>query len=233
MGAYEFLGHVAFALIACSFLFTSILWLRIVSVIASICAILFNYYGLENIGWIPIIWNAVFICLNMYHITKIAIATGRTRLTDKEQSVFDKVFKNKMSPANFRYLLSAARMKKQKEGDLLTTQGKIVESLIIIVSGSAEVVIEDNVVAKLEKGDFVGEMSFLTGKPATATVRLAEDTEYIVWNQKSLKKLVGQNPPLHFGLQAVASTQITDKLVQQSIKVRMTKNLLKPEQVTT
>ncbi len=48
--------------------------------------------------------------------------------------------------------------------------------------------------AVLWPGDFFGEMSFLTGKPRTATVETAEDSVILEVTEDQLRELVSQRP---------------------------------------
>ena len=64
-------GHLAFGLIAFSFLVKDILWLRVVSVVASLFSILYNYTIPADPMWLAINWNIVFVLVNVYHIAVI------------------------------------------------------------------------------------------------------------------------------------------------------------------
>ncbi|HWR73729.1 MAG TPA: cyclic nucleotide-binding domain-containing protein, partial [Nitrospirota bacterium] len=48
--------------------------------------------------------------------------------------------------------------------------------------------------AVLRSGDFFGEMSFLTGKPRTATVETAEDSVILEVTEEKLREIVSQRP---------------------------------------
>ena len=61
-------GHLAFGLIAFSFLVKDILYLRLVSIVASLFSVFYNYAIPVEPMWIPIGWNFVFVALNLYHI---------------------------------------------------------------------------------------------------------------------------------------------------------------------
>ena len=62
------IGHLAFGLIAFSFLVKDILWLRLVSILASAFGMAYNYFIPADPMWIAIGWNGVFIAVNLYHI---------------------------------------------------------------------------------------------------------------------------------------------------------------------
>ena len=63
-------------------------------------------------------------------------------------------------------------------------------------------------VAELKDGQFVGEMSFLTEKSATATCIVKHDTECLVWKQPEFKELLKRNPSLYYTIQSLLSNQL-------------------------
>ena len=64
-------GHLAFGLIAFSFLVKDILWLRVMSILASLFSIFYNYTIPAEPMWLAINWNIVFVLVNLYHIAVI------------------------------------------------------------------------------------------------------------------------------------------------------------------
>lgn len=73
------------------------------------------------------------------------------------------------------------------------------KSVFIIASGSVKVFTTmlsgDRVdLAVLRSGDFFGEMSFLTGKPRTATVETAEDSVILEVTEDKLREVITQRP---------------------------------------
>ena len=64
-------GHLAFGLIAFSFLVKDIFWLRIVSIAASLFSVFYNYFIPMEPMWLAINWNFVFVVVNVYHIAVI------------------------------------------------------------------------------------------------------------------------------------------------------------------
>jgi CRP-like cAMP-binding protein len=77
-----------------------------------------------------------------------------------------------------RALVERFRCRDAPAGSVLIAQGMRADGLYVLLSGRAEVLRYDKnnaerVVSTIRPGDFVGEMSLLTGKPAVATVRTA------------------------------------------------------------
>jgi CRP-like cAMP-binding protein len=53
--------------------------------------------------------------------------------------------------------------------------------VVVLTQGTADVTLHDRPVAKVMSGEFVGEIAFLAERPATATVKAAEDGRAMVW----------------------------------------------------
>ena len=92
----------------------------------------------------------------------------------------------------------------------------MVTDLILIYNGTVDVNVKGEKVAELKDGQFVGEMSFLTEKVATATCIVKYESQCLVWKQEEFKELLKRNPSLYFTIQSVLSTQVSDKLVNTS-----------------
>ena len=210
-------GHLAFGLIAFSFVVKDILYLRLVSVVASLFSVLYNFYIPVEPMWIAIGWNIIFILLNLYHVAVIIYEKRPVDMTDKEKELYETMFKG-LTPVEFLKITKVAEWKKFNTPLPIITQGKPVKDLILIYNGTVDVLVNDNKVAELKDGQFVGEMSFLTEKPATATCRVEHNAECLVWNQKDFKDLLKRNPSLYFTIQSLLSEQVSNNLVSSSQK---------------
>lgn len=82
----------------------------------------------------------------------------------------------------------------KKKGSLLTKQGQIGREFVIILEGEASVIIDDRKVATLSQGDFLGELSVLSGEPRTATVQAETDMLIEVLTRSELVSLLDQKP---------------------------------------
>ena len=93
-----------------------------------------------------------------------------------------------------------------------------VPDLYLIYNGTVDVLVDKEQIAELKDGEFVGEMSFLTEKVATATCKVKYDAQCLVWKQREFKELLKRNPSLYFTIQSVLSAQVSDKLVSSTKK---------------
>ena len=210
-------GHLAFGLIAFSFLVKDILYLRILSILASLFSVFYNFYIPLEPMWLPIGWNLVFVVVNLYHIAVIIYEKRPVQMSPKEKELYETMFRG-LTPVEFLKITKVAEWKQFKAPLPIITQGKPVNDLILIYNGLVDILVNDNKVAELKDGQFVGEMSFLTEKPATATCRVSHNTECLVWPQKDFKDLLKRNPSLYFTIQSLLSEQVSNNLVSSSQK---------------
>ena len=210
-------GHLAFGLIAFSFLVKDILWLRVVSIVASIFSVLYNFYIPAHPMWLAINWNIVFVLVNIYHIAVIFYEKRPVKMDDKNEELYSTLFKE-MSPVEYLKISKVAQWKTFKSGEALTRQEHLVCDLILIYNGTVDVAVDGKKVAELKDGQFVGEMSFLTEKSATATCIVKHPCECLVWKQREFKELLKRNPSLYFTLQTLLSAQVSSNLVSSSKK---------------
>ena len=210
-------GHLAFGLIAFSFLVKDILYLRILSILASLFSVLYNFYIPVEPMWLAINWNIIFVLVNIYHIAVIIYEKRPVKMSSKEKELHETMFRG-LTPVEFLKITKIAKWKKYKTPLPIITQGKPVNDLILIYNGVVDILVNDNKVAELKDGQFVGEMSFLTEKPATATCKVEHNAECLVWPQKDFKDLLKRNPSLYFTIQSLLSEQVSNNLVSSSQK---------------
>jgi hypothetical protein len=200
-------GHLAFGLIAFSFIVKDILYLRLVSILASLFSVFYNYIIPIEPMWIAVGWNFVFISLNLYHIAIIMYEKRPIKMEPKDKELYETLFKE-LSPVEYLKISKVAEWKTYKSGEKIITQNTPVKDLILIYNGTVDVEVNIKKVAQLKDGQFVGEMSFLTEKPATATCVVKYDTECLVWKQPEFKELLKRNPSLYYTIQGLLSNQL-------------------------
>ena len=82
------------------------------------------------------------------------------------------------------------------EGLTLTEENKTVDSLLYIADGVVKVERAGRIVAVCGPGDYVGELSYLSGDPATATVTAVKPVRALAFQQDRLRTAVAADPAL-------------------------------------
>ena len=200
-------GHLAFGLIAFSFLVKDILWLRLVSILASLFSVFYNFYIPDQPMWLAINWNIVFVLVNLYHIAVLIYEKRPIKMEPKDKELYETLFRD-LSPVDYLKISKVAQWKTYKSNEIIIRQEHLVPDLILIYNGTVDVLVGGKKVAVLKDGQFVGEMSFLTEKSATATCVVKHDTECLVWKQPEFKDLLKRNPSLYYTIQGLLSNQL-------------------------
>ena len=136
-------------------------------------------------------------------------------MSPKHKELYETMFKD-LTPVEFLKVTKIADWEHYKTGEVVIQEKHSVETLNLIYNGTVDVMVDGKKVAELKDGQFVGEMSFLTEKPATATCVVKHDTELLVWKQQQFKDLLKRNPSLYFTIQSLLSAQVSDALVSSS-----------------
>ena len=90
-------------------------------------------------------------------------------------------------------------------GRKLTSEGAHGQEFVVIVEGAAEVKRRGKVVGRLRAGDFLGEISLVTGQPRTATVTTTQPSRLLVLHAQAFRSLLRHLPGLQLKvLDAVA-----------------------------
>ena len=210
-------GHLAFGLIAFSYLVKDIMYLRLLSIVASLFGMFFNYTVPAEPMWLPIGWNGLFVLVNIYHISVLLYEKRPIKMAPKDKELYETLFKD-LSPVEYLKISKVAEWKKYEPGHTIIRQQHLVPDLVLIYNGTVDVKVGGKKVADLKDGQFVGEMSFLTGKSATADCIVKHESECLVWKQDEFKELLKRNPSLYFTIQSLLSAQVSSNLVSSSKK---------------
>lgn len=81
-------------------------------------------------------------------------------------------------------------------GRVLTKQGAHGSEFVIIVDGTADVSKNGRRINQLGPGDFLGEISLISGAARTATVKTTSETRLLVLTDRAFKRLTGQMPSI-------------------------------------
>lgn len=81
-----------------------------------------------------------------------------------------------------------------EDGRVLTREGERGHEFFIVLDGSVEVDVQGTVVATLGKGDFLGEIALVDGKPRSATTRAMGPTRLVVVGHREFNRLMDDFP---------------------------------------
>ncbi|MDE1948959.1 MAG: Crp/Fnr family transcriptional regulator [Burkholderiales bacterium] len=92
-----------------------------------------------------------------------------------------------------------------RRGELVVEQGRKSNALFILLNGRARVLTSDSrgrevILAVLESGDYVGEMSLIDNEPHSATVRAEVQTDMLVLARADFARCLPENSTLSYAI---------------------------------
>ena len=204
-------GHISYLIIAVSYWLTNIYWLRVTAVIGLCFEI--AYFVLVSGGalYTGIGWDAIFIAINLVHLARLTRERMRLRLASDDRDLLRTLFDG-LDDAQIGMLLNSASWHKAEVGEQLTVEGAPVPALMLIAAGQVSVDVGDQTIARMGPGSFIGEMAFLTGGAASATVTATHETRVMKLEQTRLKTLLVIDSQIASVLHRLLGADLTQKL---------------------
>ncbi|UCG78269.1 MAG: cyclic nucleotide-binding domain-containing protein [Nitrospirota bacterium] len=113
-------------------------------------------------------------------------------------------------------IMSRAETRKYSDGETIVQEGDTGDSMYIIKSGSVKVVAHilgrEIDLASLSKGDLFGEVAYLTGRPRTANVIAAEDSEIYEIGRALLDDIVERRPEIMSNFNEIYNERVKDTI---------------------
>lgn len=204
-------GHLSFALTAMSFYVRDILFLRGLAIISGLVGIAYNYSLPTGALWLVIFWLTVFIAINSFRVIGIFIEQRSIEFNEEELELFETVFQS-FSSVEFMKLMRIGEWGMVESGHCFIEQGNMMHGLKLLSSGEVIIERDGEEVGRVRDGSMIGEMSFIQGGTATATVTSTRPCRYIVWPKDKLRRLLRRNPSMDIAMKHVFSMDLTHKL---------------------
>ncbi len=205
-------GHIAYVFLIGSMMMRSMHWLRLFAIAAGLISAVY-YYTLTD--YVSMFWETLFSLVNIIQLSLLAIENRRGKFSEEEQLFFESVLRN-VERAHARALIKAGNWFDVKVGETLVIQGTWPKRLKFIVSGHAQITVDGNEIAFVGPGDFLGEMSYLTGKAATATATAITPVRFLSFERSKLETELDKHADLRHALEAGFNRNLVEKLVKSN-----------------
>lgn len=206
-------GHFTYLLLILSFLMRKMVWLRALAISSGIAKIIYRLYFVFDP--ISVFWEAVFVLVNVGQLLLIWWENRAPDYTEEERHFIDMVGPS-LPAATARRLLKSGRWADVPAGEQLTVDGQRVEALTFISSGLVQIEKNGARIGACGPGDFLGEMTYASGKAATATAVTLEPTRVLRFERKALEAAQAARPMIRIALQASFNRNLIDKLLRSN-----------------
>jgi len=206
--------NMGYALTFIALAIREVLWLRTTLTAAQISLFSYHYFYADNTS--AAFWTAIFVIVNTYNIIKILLERRPKLIPDEIQDLYDGIFKS-LNSNEFLYFWNMGTIKSVKDKYLIKS-GDHQNNLLLVLSGIANVEVNETPIASLDRGSFIAEISFLSGEPASADVHATGELIFVAWDSERLKNLKHDNPSFWMKLQHALSEDLIKKVKPQAKK---------------
>ncbi len=205
----EVFVYAALAFYVLGLLFRDELWLRGLLLIGTIFYIVYYYTATDAPLWDAIVTSTILGLVNAVMIV-VVIWERTTFAMGGDTAVLYSFFKN-LSPGQFRRIMKRGQLVVVDEAQTLCVEGAALDKFYFVYEGQS-VIAKRGVSSDVPVGHFIGEVAFLRGVPATATVTVQPGSRYVVWAHDDLRKLMKKSPNLSNALIALLNLDLASKV---------------------
>jgi len=199
--------NFGYVLMLSALVMRDVLWLRMTMVLAqSVLGFYAWSLGLTN----NVAWNSVFVTINVVWTIRILRERRAVTVPEHLQPIYERHF-SALSPGAFLRWWKLGHRATLRE-ERMTTNGAFPEALYFMLDGTARVSRGGELVADLAAGQFVAEMSLLTGKPANADVFAVGTIDVMRWDVEDLKELRERDPAMWARVQSAIGHDLVVKI---------------------
>lgn len=204
--------NITYALLVLSVMMRDISWLRTFAIASGTTRIIFE-------DPLTAFWEMLLVSVNIGQLALIWWDNRKRNFSPATQQ-FLSTFEPRLDNASAAALVRAGLWHEAPSGSMLTTQGEAVDALLYVSSGDVRIQVNGAEVGACSTGDFLGEMTWQSGNPATATTVAASSVKYFRFERKKLQKLLKRRAELKFALQTSFNKNLVDKLMRSNEQAR-------------
>jgi len=203
------LVHLACALLIAAMLAPTLRALRVLALASGLMALV--YFGWLSVDHTGLLWAVIFVFANgtLLVMTLVRARTGLMPL--EERKLIEQVLQIE-EPTRQRRLLDVIEWRDVPEGQVLMEEGQLGPPLIYVASGTADVTHAGKSVGRCGEGDFLGEMSVISGARASATVTASSAMRLARFDRDALLRLSSAMPELSRAFERSLNHGLTAKV---------------------
>ncbi|MEO0750436.1 MAG: cyclic nucleotide-binding domain-containing protein [Pseudomonadota bacterium] len=202
--------HLALLFYVIGFLTRDELILRAQILAGTVFYILYYYFIADVPLWEAILGSVAIALANIYSSIIIIHERSTFGMTTEQKALYEKF--HTLRPGHFRRIMKQADWHHVDADTVLLQKDQYVDKLFYVRTGDVELS-RAGKTAMLDAGHFLGELAFLKGTPASATVIAKHGAEVIMWDQETLKAIMEKSPVISNAILALFNEDLATKLL--------------------
>lgn len=201
--------HLAAITQVIGFFFRDQIILRSLVLIGSLLYIVY-YARIDSVPlWEAMFWSAVLAAVNFAMLIRL-LSDKVLIFKDEEDARLFRMFHG-FTPGMYRKLLHQAKMVRADKITQLTKEGENLDKLYFVIEGGIRINKQGKEFDYMP-GSFVGEVVFLSGGNASATVTVPSGASFYEWQNEKLTKLFKHNPEIKINFEALLNRDLANKV---------------------
>lgn len=201
--------YLAFALALVGYIARDELWFRLLMLAASGNYLAYYFTVAEAPLWSAITTSGTLALVNLCVIVIVILERTSFTMSRQEVSIYRSF--GMLTPGQFRRIMRIATVRTATSPVRLTVEGKRVANLHFVTEGGV-VVTKQGQRTEIPARIFVGEIAYVTGNPASATVEVAPGSVWIEWDPERLRTLTRRHPAVGVALVAQFNADLLSKV---------------------
>ena len=210
------LATLSYVLLIGSMLMNRLTYLRILAIGSGIAGVVYFWGFLGD--RVASFWEMLFIAANLFQLALAAYHDRMTRF-DADEMLFRSAAVPGLSPSEARRLLRLGTIVSAPAGAILTREGHAVPALAFVLSGDVEIRVGGKAVAHCGHGDFIGEISVMSGEAATATAVTATPARYFAFDANAFRRLMARERVIGQEIDMTLRHGLRQKLVRANAAI--------------
>jgi hypothetical protein len=159
--------------------------------------------------WDSLFWGVVTLLINLWVTVQIVLDRTHIGLTDDEEQLFSAF--GSLTPGEFRRLLRLAHWRTAEIPTVLTREGSVPDRLYYVLEGEIEI-LKGGSRGVIAPRTFIGEIAFIRGTTASATVTVGPQTRFIEWRTGPLALLLDRHAHMKVAVTRLLSADMAVKV---------------------
>jgi len=206
-------AHIAALAIVAAMLSPNMRWLRIFAMLSAISALIGLVFAGTQLVWMA--WAGVAVVVT---IAQLALNITRARsnwISDEERELVEHVLAVG-DPKQQRRLRDLIQWSNLPAGELVMEQDQPQPPLVFIAEGTARITRDGNEVGQCAAGDFLGEMSLISGHQASATVEALEPMRVAYFDRDALMLYSRELPEIGIAFDRAINRSLAAKVARMN-----------------
>ena len=165
-----------------------------------------------------IFWHTIFLAINSWRTSLILWERRKVIFPPGLDPIYHDFFTS-LTRKEMLLLWSRGSAATYFDSPVIRQEATL-DRLYFVVDGSAEVLKDGARVSVLQRGRFLGEMSFLTGRGASADVMPLGPVKFHEWPYATLREIQAKSPHLWMKIQGLLGRDLVEKVYEKHLNLR-------------